>query len=327
LPVDQYVGGVEHAILHLLYSRFFTRAMKLTGHLDVEEPFTGLFTQGMICHESYKDADGKWLYPEEVQKNADGTAQQVDNGKPVTVGRSETMSKSKKNVVDPGNIIDKYGADTARLFMLSDSPPERDLEWTDAGVDGAWRYLNRLWRMATGTSLPPVGLAMPALNAKADKVRRTIHKSIADVSNSFERFHFNGAVARVRELTNALDELDTKDTSEAWVLREGLEVLARLIGPMLPHIAEEIWAQLGHTTMLAESPWPKAEAALLIDDTAVIAVQVNGKLRATITLPRNATAKDCEAAALADANVQRALNGNAPKKIITVPNKIINVVA
>jgi leucyl-tRNA synthetase len=327
LPVDQYVGGVEHAILHLLYSRFFTRGMKATGHVGIDEPFTGLFTQGMICHESYKDEQGKWLYPEEVQKNPDGTAQQVDNGRPVLVGRSETMSKSKKNVVDPGKIIDSYGADTARLFMLSDSPPERDLEWTDAGVDGAWRYLNRLWRMVDESELPAPGTAMPTqLNERATKLRQIIHRAIADVSNAFERFHFNGAVAKVRELSNALDDLKTADAGEAWVLREGLERLAQLTAPMLPHIAEEMWLRLGHKEMLITTPWPKADPALLVDNTVTMAVQVNGKLRATLELPRGIANKDAEAAALNDANVQRALNGATPKKIIVVPNKIINVV-
>ncbi len=327
-PVDQYVGGVEHAILHLLYARFFTRGMKATGHLNIDEPFTGLFTQGMICHESYKDEEGKWLYPGEVQKNPDGSAVQIDNGRPVTVGRSETMSKSKKNTVDPGKIIDSYGADTARLFMLSDSPPERDLEWTDAGVDGAWRYLNRLWKMADDAALPPVGTPMPpALNDRAKKMRQNIHRAIADVSYAFERFHFNGAVAKARELSNALETLEAKESGEAWVLREGLEALTQLIGPMLPHIASEMWERLGHKNMLIEAPWPKADPALLIDNTVTIAVQVNGKLRATITLPRDAGAKDAEAAALAEPNVQRAMEGKAAKKVIVVPNKIINVVA
>ena len=328
LPVDQYVGGVEHAILHLLYSRFFTRAMKVIGLVGVDEPFTGLFTQGMICHASYKDSEGKWLYPEEVKYLEDGSAVHLETGKPVTVGRIEVMSKSKKNVVDPGKIIDSYGADTARLFMLSDSPPERDLEWTDAGVDGSWRYINRIWRLVAESNLPASGTPLPTvLNDKAQKTRRVIHRTIHDVSGAYERFHFNGAVASVRQLSNTLEELSTTDAGEAWVLREGLETLSLLIGPMLPHIAEEMWQQLGHKTMVIDTPWPKAEQALLVDNTVTIAVQVNGKLRATITLPRDLPAKEAEAAALADANVQRALNGGAAKKIIVVPNKIINVVA
>jgi leucyl-tRNA synthetase len=330
LPVDQYVGGVEHAILHLLYARFFTRAMKKTGWLGITEPFTGLFTQGMVTHESYKDEKGAWLYPEEVQKNPDGTAVHATTGKPVMIGRNETMSKSKKNVVDPGKIIDAYGADTARLFMLSDSPPERDLEWTDAGVDGAWRYLNRVFRMVTEPKapLPSAGSPLPvSLSERAQKTRRLIHRAIADVSGDFERFHFNRAVARVRELSNALEEIDGKEAGEAAVLREGFEALAQLLGPMLPHIAEELWQILGHKTMLCETPWPKADPALLIDDTVTIAVQVNGKLRATITLPRDVAQKEAEAAALSDANVRRAMDGKAPKKIIVVPNKIVNVVA
>jgi leucyl-tRNA synthetase len=330
LPVDQYVGGVEHAILHLLYARFFTRAMQQTGHVKLSEPFAGLFTQGMICHESYKDTDGKWLYPEEVVKNADGTAHHIDNQQPVTVGRIEVMSKSKKNVVDPGKIIDSYGADTARLFMLSDSPPERDLEWTESGIDGAWRYINRLWRMVSEppVALPPVGTTKPAnFSPAAEAARRKIHKTVADISGDFDRFHFNKAVARVRELSNAMNDLPGTGAGEAWVWREGLEILTQLCGPMLPHIAEEMWAQLGHKTMLCDTAWPKADPTLVIDDTVTIAVQVNGKLRATITLGRDLSEAQTQAAALAEENVQRALGGNAPKKVIVVVNKIVNIVA
>jgi leucyl-tRNA synthetase len=329
LPADQYVGGVEHAILHLLYARFFTRAMNATGHLDIKEPFTGLFTQGMVIHESYKDENGKWLYPEEVQKNPDGASVHRETGRPVTVGRIEVMSKSKKNVVDPGRIIGKYGADTARLFMLSDSPPERDLEWTEAGVEGCWRYINRLWKAVTEPRFPlaPEGAALPAkLGETALRARRLIHRAIADVSNDFERFHFNRAVAHVRELSNALDDLDGTGEGEAWVLREGLETLARLANPMLPHISEELWSRLGHASPLTETPWPKADPALLVDNTVTVAVQVGGRLRATLTLPRDAADKDAEEAALADPNVRRALDGKTPKKIIVVKNKIVNIV-
>ncbi|MBI1273018.1 MAG: leucine--tRNA ligase [Alphaproteobacteria bacterium] len=333
LPADQYVGGVEHAILHLLYSRFFTRAMKKTGHLKIDEPFTGLFTQGMVCHESYKDEAGKWLYPEEIVKNPDGTAQHVDTKKPVTVGRVEVMSKSKRNVVDPGRIIGSYGADTARLFTLSDSPPERDLEWTEAGVDGAWRYLGRLWRLVVEPALPlpAAGTAMPAkLSEAAQEARRKIHRTIADITVDYDRFHFNKAVARVRELSNALaalGETGGSDAGDAWALREGLEALTQLVGPMLPHIAEEMWQRLGHKTMLCETPWPKADQTLLVSDTVTMAVQVNGKLRATITLPAGTDKARAEAAALAEENVQRILAGAAPRKVIVVPDKIVNIVA
>ncbi|MDR3449641.1 MAG: leucine--tRNA ligase [Alphaproteobacteria bacterium] len=324
LPVDQYVGGVEHAILHLLYARFFTRAMKQTGHVGIDEPFTGLFTQGMVCHESYKSASGEWLYPEAVQKNADGTAVKLDDGTPVTVFRGDKMSKSKNNVVDPGKIISGYGADTARLFMLSDSPPERDLEWTDAGVEGAWRYINRLWRMAEDAA---EATTPSAPSDKAEKTKRIIHRSIASVSEAYERFHFNGAVAKIRELSNALDELDAKNPAESGIFVEGIETLIRILAPMLPHIAEEMWATLGHKTMLVETPWPKADPALVVDNTVTIAVQVNGKLRATITVARDMPGKDVEAVALADENIKRALDNKAPKKVIVVPNRIVNVVA
>lgn len=330
LPVDQYVGGVEHAILHLLYARYFTRAMRQTGHVNIEEPFAGLFTQGMVCHESYKDENGKWLYPEEVEKQENGCAVHVETRAPVSVGRVEVMSKSKKNVVPPARIIASYGADTARLFMLSDSPPERDLEWTEAGVDGAWRYINRLWRMVSEPKLPlpPVGTPLPeSIGARAMATRRIIHRTLADIAQDFERFHFNKAVARVRELSNALDALDNAALGEAVVLREGLEILARIVSPMLPHIAEAMWEALGHGTPLCNLPWPKADPSLLVDDTVTIAVQINGKLRATITLPRDLPAKEAEAQALADAAVKRALGDAVPRKVIVVPNKIVNIVA
>jgi leucyl-tRNA synthetase len=334
LPVDQYVGGVEHAILHLLYSRFFTRAMMETGHLKLKEPFAGLFTQGMVCHESYKDEQGKWLYPEEIQKNADGTATNVNTGKPVTVGRSETMSKSKKNVVDPGRIIQTYGADTARLFMLSDSPPERDLEWTESGVEGAFRFVKKLFKMVdeAGNLLAPA-VAETAeqgakkLSAKAESARRATHKAIQDVTGNLDRFAFNVSVAKLRELANELSGLDGKTEGEAFVYREGLETLAKLLQPMLPHLAHEMWERLGHKTLLANEPWPKADAALTQEASVTVAVQVNGKLRATITLPRGASKDEAEKAALSQESVQRALNGGSPKKVIVVPDKIVNVVA
>ncbi len=330
LPVDQYVGGVEHAVLHLLYARFFTRGMKATGHLKIAEPFAGLFTQGMVCHECYRAESGEWLYPSQVKKNPDGTATHIETGRPVTVQSGEKMSKSKNNVVDPDKIISTYGADTARLFMLSDSPPERDLEWTDAGVEGAWRYLNRLWRMATEpkTAMPKAGTPQPAdMDARALDAVRAAHRAIADVSADLDGFRFNRAVARLRELTNALDDLDGSRAGDGWALRFGLETLARLANPMMPHLTEEIWQSLGHFTILCETPWPKADMSLLAVAEVTVAVQVNGKLRATITLPKDAPDADAQKAALSDPNVLRAMDGKAAKKVIVVKNKIVNVVA
>ncbi|GHD39645.1 leucine--tRNA ligase [Thalassobaculum fulvum] len=330
LPVDQYIGGVEHAVLHLLYSRFFTRALRDCGYLGIAEPFAGLVTQGMVCHETYKGPDGKWLYPSEVAKGDGGATVTVDGGKPVTVGRVEKMSKSKRNTVDPANIIDAYGADTARLFMLSDSPPERDLEWTEAGVDGAWRYLNRLWRAITESdiALPPPGTPKPTeLSPAAEQAWRACHKTILGVADAIERFRFNTAVAQIRELTNLLFALDGKGAGEAWVLRFGWETAVRLLAPMMPHVAEELWVRLGHTTMLAETPWPDADPALAEDETVTIAVQINGKLRATIEVAKD-TGKDALIEqALGHPNVQKQLDGKQPRKVIAVPNKIVNLVA
>ncbi len=328
LSVDQYIGGVEHAILHLLYSRFFMRAMKRTGWAKIEEPFAGLFTQGMVLHESYRDESGKWLYPEEVKKLGDGGATTLDGGK-VTVGRREVMSKSKKNVIAPAAIIDSYGADTARLFMLSDSPPERDLEWTEAGVEGAWRYINRLWRLVSEPPavLPAPGAAQPKeLSQAAEQAWRLVHKTIAAVSESIDALRFNVAVAQIRTLSNALEALTGKGPGEAWVLAEGLRILVRLIGPMTPHLAEEMWATLGGSGLLCDQPWPKADPALIVDDVVKVAVQVNGKLRATIDLPRDAAEQAARDAALGAPNVVAAMAGKPARKVIVVPNRIVNVV-
>jgi len=327
MPVDQYIGGIEHAVLHLLYSRFFSRALRDCGYLDVKEPFAGLFTQGMVCHETYQDASGQWLFPEEVHRTEAGAM--IDaQGRAVTAGRMEKMSKSKKNVVGLEAIVDGYGADTARLYLLSDSPPERDLEWTDAGIEGAWRYVNRLHRLVTEPTVAPAprGTPVPAqLSPAADKTRRAIHRSVATVTEHIEKFRFNSAVARIRELTNLLEELGDGPGAAA-VMREGLEVAVRLIGPMMPHLAEELWRALGHERLLADEAWPEFDPALIVEDTVTIAVQVNGKLRATVELARDCGQADAEAVALAQATVQRAMEGKPPRKIIVVPNRIINVV-
>ena len=329
LPVDQYIGGVEHAILHLLYSRFFTRALRRCGYLRLDEPFEGLFTQGMVCHETYRDTDGNWLFPSQIRRTGAG-AEHVETGAPVRIGQSEKMSKSRRNVVDPVDIVASYGADTARLFMLSDSPPDRDLEWTDAGVEGAWRFLGRLFRavaeggemLAAADDGRPGGLSEPAAG-----LERMIHKMIDGVTGDLERFRFNRAIARVRELANALFAFDGAAADDRWVRRFGYETLVRLMAPVTPHAAEELWQSLGHETMLAHADWPRADPALLVEDTVTLAVQVNGKLRARIDLARDADKETAEAAALAEETVRRALDGASPRKVIIVPNRIVSIVA
>jgi len=328
MAVDQYIGGVEHAVLHLLYARFFTRALRRCGYLGVDEPFAGLFTQGMVCHETYRTAEGAWVSPAEVTREGEGRFVLTEGGAPVTVGRSEKMSKSKKNVVDPTEIIGTYGADTARLFMLSDSPPERDLDWTEAGVEGAWRYVNRLWRMVTepAGAIAPAGTAMPALGPAAEAAHRAVHKAIAAVTENLEGFRFNVAVAQIRTLTNTLAELQGDDADIAWMRRFGLETALMLVQPMTPHVAEELWSLMGHAVPLTETAWPKPDPALLIDAAVKVAVQVNGKLRATIDLPRDAAEADARTHALAAPNVIAAMAGKPPRKVIVVPNRIVNVV-
>ena len=328
MPVDQYIGGIEHAILHLLYSRFFTRAMKETGHLAVEEPFAGLFTQGMVNHESYKSVEGTWLYPEEIEKRPDGSAVHRETGQPVTVGRIEAMSKSKRNTIDPGEIINRYGADTARWFILSDNPPERDMEWTESGAAGAFRYTQRIFRM---TEALPAAAEKPADFGTAGRtLRRATHKAIAAVTEAWEGFAFNVAVARLYELANAVTDAErAKDEPGlGWARREAVEMLARLASPAMPHLAEEIFAYLHPSVsiLVAELPWPEPEPALLVAESVTIAVQVMGKLRGSIDMPPNAPADTVIAAAEAEPNVARSLEGKRIVKRIHVPNRIVNFV-
>jgi leucyl-tRNA synthetase len=333
MPVDQYIGGVEHAVLHLLYSRFFTRALKQCGYLDLDEPFAGLFTQGMVCHQTYQDETGEWLFPEAVE--TDGAGGFVDAaGRPVTAGRHEKMSKSKKNIVGLDAIVETYGADAARLYVLSDSPPERDLEWTETRIEGIWRYVNRLWRMVSEppAPLPPPGTQADAgLSPSVMALRRTIHQTIAAVTDDLDKFRFNRAVARIRELTNAIEELPEEtlqsESGAPVVLREGLEILARLLCPMMPHLAEEMWLTLGGVGLLAEQPWPVADPDLAREEQVTIAVQVNGKLRGTLEFPRDAESGAVESAALGLPQVARWLDGRLPRKVIVVPNRIVSIVA
>ena len=316
LPVDQYIGGIEHAVLHLLYSRFFTRALRKCGYLDISEPFAGLLTQGMVCHATYKDDVGKWLFPTDVVSGEGGALTHRSSGKAVTMGRSEKMSKSKKNVVDPEEIIGTYGADTARLFMLSDSPPDRDLDWTEAGVEGAWRYVNRLWRLAQ---------EIPAAdNGEGDAAMiGLLHRTIAGVTGDLDKFHFNKAVARIRELTNALEK---PAGVGALAYRQALEAAVLLVQPMMPHLAEEMWEVLGHDGFAADQPWPVADPAHLVQDTVTMAVQVNGKLRGTIDVAKDCDRAVAEEQALMIEAVVAAMAGKPARKVIVVPNKVVNIV-
>ncbi|MEZ0281438.1 class I tRNA ligase family protein, partial [Methyloceanibacter sp.] len=331
-PVDQYIGGVEHAILHLLYARFFTRAMHKTGHAPVDEPFKGLFTQGMVTHETYKDAHGKWVTPKEVAYR-EGLPVLAASGEPINVGPIESMSKSKKNVVDPDDIISAYGADTARWFMLSDTPPERDIEWTAGGVEGAFRFLQRIWRLVNdaaenGASGPP-----PAqLSPEALELRQAAHRSVAAVTAAIDKLRFNVAIANIYELSNALSAAlnsagDKPPPDMRFGLREAAEMLTRIAAPMVPHLAEECWQALGNQELLAKQAWPTPDPRLLTDDTVTIAVQVNGKRRDELRIARDAAKEDIEAAALKLDNVVRAIGGRQIKKVVIVPQRIVNVVA
>ncbi len=318
MNVDQYIGGVEHAILHLLYSRFFARGMKATGHLPAKavEPFDALFTQGMVTHETYSRTVGErtvWFSPEEVVRDEAGA--RLADGAAVEIGATSKMSKSKKNVVDPDDIIARYGADTARWFVLSDSPPDRDVEWTAAGAEAAHRHLARVWRLAQETAA-----AAPA-GDDASLVRAT-HRAVRDVTADIEGFAFNKAIARLYELTGAIG----RAPSGAPARRAALKVLAQLTAPMTPHLAEDVWAALGGEGLVTAAPWPEADPAMLVEASVTLPVQVNGKRRAEIEVPAGSDAATIEALVLEHPGVRRALNGAAPRRLIVVPDRIVNVV-
>ncbi len=311
LPVAQYIGGVEHAILHLLYARFWTRALQRMGKIGMAEPFSGLFTQGMVTHETYQAGDGSWLSPDEVRRDGDDWVAIVD-GKAVTPGRVEKMSKSKRNTVDPEPILDKYGADAVRWFMLSDSPPERDLEWSEAGIEGAARFVQRVWRLASG-----------AKDGAGDdeELKRKLHKTIAAVGEAIEGLQFNKAVAQLYELVSAIEKAPESSTRA-----DAIRTLVKLISPAAPHLAEECWLLLSGEGMVADAAWPEFDPALTIDDQVTIAVQINGKLRDTLSAPRGLPREETEALALASDKVQRQLAGASPRKVIVVPDRLVNIV-
>ena len=313
LPVGQYIGGVEHAILHLLYARFWTRALERMGKLSVKEPFEGLFTQGMVTHETYESADGRWLNPDEVEIREGATLVERATGAAVRRGRVEKMSKSKKNTVDPEPILDRYGADAVRWFMLSDSPPERDLEWSEGGIEGAARFVQRVWRLAQA----------PAGNQGEDKaLARKVHRAIAAVGEAIEGLQFNKSVAALYELTSAIERAQPSASRD-----EAIRTLLLLVAPGAPHLAEEAWSSRGEQGMIADAAWPTYDPAMLIDDEVTIAVQVNGKLRETMIAPRGTSREDAEAMALALPKIQAQLGGNDPRKVIVVPDRLVNIVA
>jgi leucyl-tRNA synthetase len=370
LPVGQYIGGIEHAILHLLYARFWTRALAHIGKIGIMEPFGALFTQGMVTHETYRaqkpvlDLKGQpwfkdgeavvetfWVEPDEIERR-DGTTVWTHNGLPVEVGRIEKMSKSKKNVVDPDPMFDQYGADAVRWFMLSDSPPERDLEWSESGIEGCWRFVNRVWRLFDSVNPPrngevarsdggagfgsahsstvPSASAGPSVTLRAPPPRsgedlqldKLLHRAIAGMAADIEALHFNKAVAKTHELVNAIEKA-APSASRSTAIR----ALARLISPMIPHLAEEGWAAMGGVGLVSAQAWPTHDPALLIDDEVTIAVQINGKLRDTLTVPKDMDKAGLEAAALASDKIVRSLDGAVPKKVIVVPGRLVNIVA
>jgi leucyl-tRNA synthetase len=339
LPVDQYIGGIEHAILHLLYSRFFTRAMRETGHVDVKEPFKGLFTQGMVVHETYSRGAGmtrEWVAPADIRiDDTDGKRRAflLTNGEEIAIGSIEKMSKSKKNVVDPDDIIASYGADTARFFVLSDSPPERDVIWSEAGVEGAHRFTQRLWRLISESADKLVDVKpSPAKDGDALSISQTAHKTLKAVQNDYDRLWFNKAVARIYELVNSLAGPLAKvaagegDAAYRAAVRDAAEILIQLVAPMTPHLAEECWAVLGNPGLLAHSSWPLFDETLVVENDMVLPVQINGKKRAELTISRDADQNAVTEAVLALDAVKGVLSGQAPKKIIVVPQRIVNIV-
>ena len=330
MPVDQYIGGVEHAVLHLLYARFITKALKDEGLLSVDEPFAGLFTQGMVTHEAYKDEAGDWVEPSDVVITAEGnirTAKHAKTGAPIVIGDIEKMSKSKKNVVAPEDIFEAYGVDAARLFVMSDSPPERDVQWSNSGVEGSWRFTHRLWNEFD--SQPAGDFAHDDADETALALRKAAHKLIGFVTDSIEGFRFNSGVARLYEFLNALKAAPAEGGSNAVLAAraEALDILARLVAPFTPHLAEEAWVRLGRDGMVVDAPWPKADPALAADDERVLPIQINGKRRGEIKVKAGAPDDEVQKIALADPAVMAHLEGVTVRKVIVVKDRIVNIVA
>lgn len=339
LPVDQYIGGIEHAILHLLYSRFFTRAMRETGHVGVSEPFKGLFTQGMVVHETYRQGsgqNGQWISPADIRlEEADGIRKAYlrSTGEEVTIGSIEKMSKSKKNVIDPDDIIASYGADTARFFVLSDSPPDRDVIWSEAGVEGAFRFVQRVWRLVAEAAdqLKSVSAA-PAHEGDGKAISQIAHKTLQAVGGDLEKLAFNKAVARIYEFVNALAQplqqvaSGKADATFTAAVRNATEILIQIIAPMTPHLAEECWSVLGHEGLVAQAAWPSIDPALVIENEVTLPIQINGKKRAELTIARDADQNTVQQAVLDLDAVKAVLQGQSPKKIIVVPQRIVNIV-
>ena len=321
MPVAQYIGGIEHAILHLLYARFWTRALAGIDKIEVTEPFASLFTQGMVTHETYSRVDAGngqpiWFAPGEVERSGDGASLKADGG-PVDIGRVIKMSKSKKNVVDPDEIVAKYGADAIRWFMLSDSPPERDLPWSEAGIEGCARFVQRLWRL--------FGQYDAAAQGEDKAVLRKMHQTVHAIAGDIEALSFNKAVARIYELTGTVEKAPPSASRS-----EAIRAILLLIAPMMPHLAEEAWEGMGAGMgegLVADAAWPEVDPALLVDDEVTIAVQVKGKLRDTLTVAKGMAKEELEALAMASDKVQRALEGAEVKKVIVVPDRLVNIVA
>ncbi|MEL6860839.1 MAG: leucine--tRNA ligase [Pseudomonadota bacterium] len=326
LPVDQYVGGVEHAVLHLLYARFFMRAMRDVGEVDLPsgEPFAGLFTQGMVTHETYKAEDGRWLQPAEVEQRGD-TWFEISSDAPVKVGAIEKMSKSKKNTVDPDNIIATFGADTARWFVLSDSPPERDVEWTQSGAEGAGRFVQRVWSVFN--ALSDTGADAPASDSDAaTALRRASHKAVHAIDKAIEEFRFNSAIATMHEWVSVLKKAEQGGADVLQARLDGASMLARCLIPFMPHLAEECWEMIGGEGLCSAATWPDVDESLLVEDSVTMPIQVNGKRRAEISVSKTASKDDIEATALAEPSLQSFIDGKAIKKVIVVPGRIVNIV-